>query len=364
MARISTPEVDIAIGNGTTWGTAADLTASNKGFLIHASQFSVSDTFGQYEPRDIGFDLFVDTVVRLERSVQVNITCDLAYDEMWLQILANFLGSDTSSPAEQTASQGDYLHNLDWTSSNSGKFQTLVWKVEDDYVLEIPSVKWQSITITSTANGVGTFSATGIGDRVVDNASVSNTVSEINALSYASSQFRAAPLGGANHYFRINAQGGGSLSGSNDMEILQYTMSLNRQLESLRPLRGSNTAYTIEPRQQTPTRGTLSFQLSEINDAQLAGYTEFLAKTEKKAELYIDGDIIGSTLNRSLKFQFPRLSPAASGPDGFGVPNNASNMLPTYTYDIIKASAAPTGMSGVTSFRLATTSTRSVRWLN
>lgn len=364
MASISTPEVDIAIGNGTTWGTAADLTASNKGKLLHASQFSVTDTFGQYEPRDIGFDLFIDTVVRLERSVQVNMTCDLAFDEMWLQVLANFLGSDTSSPTEQTASQGDYLHNLDWTSSNSGKFQTLVWKIEDDYALEIPSVKWQSITISATSNGVGTFSATGIGDRVVDNANVSNTVAEINALSYANSQFRAMPLGGTNHYFRLNAQGGGSLSSGDNLNLMQYSLGLTRQLEPLRPLRGANTAYTVEPRQNTPTRGTFNFQLDKIDDSVLAGITEWLARTEKKAELYMDGDIIGSTLNRSLKIQLPRLSPAAAMPDGHGVPNNASNMLPTYTYDILKASAAPTGMTGVTSARFATTSTRSVRFLN
>lgn len=340
MASISTPEVDAIIRLGSTWGTAVAVDTVTAGQSIHLSQLSITDGFEEFQPRDIGFDNFVTKITRMKRSVGVNITCDLAYHGAWLFILACIMGGDSVS-----GSTPEYTHTMDLTSNNNGKFTTMAFKVEDDYALEMPSIKWTSFTIQSDANGVGTFSAQGIADRIVDNASVVNTITKINAASYPT--YDAAVLGGTNHYFRTNTASGSGLTSGEDKNILSYSISISRPFNPRFTLRGANSAYTLEPRQLGPTIGTTSFKMSEINDATIDGYNEFLSQTKKKIELFCDGTLI-SAVNASMKIQIPAAE--SKMPQGYDIPNNSSLMQPTYTYNLLKAAAAPTGMSGVTNY--------------
>lgn len=342
MASITTPEVDIVIKPAATWGTAIDVTAATAGLALYASAFTINDGFGEFQPRDIGFDNFITNVIRLERSVTLSFTSDLSFHGGWLFGLALFQGGDTV-----TGAGPEYTHTMDMVSSIFGKFATIAMKVEDDYAIEFPSVKFTSITISLAANGVGTVSFNAMADRVVQNASVVNTISKINSTSYPT--YDAKPLGDTNHYFRMNAASGGGLSGSNDLQILNMSLTMSRPFDARRVLRAANTKYTLEPRQKQPTVATLQVQLAEINDGALDGYNEFDSQTAKKAEIFIDGAVIGGgSTNASLKIQLPRLLPSQVA--GYNVPNNASEMQPSYTYQIVKASSAPTGMTGVTNY--------------
>lgn len=362
MAWISTNEVDIGMKAGATWDTAADMTSGSAG-LLHASTLSVQGAFDEFSPRDIGFDNFRTKMTKLGFNLNMSITCDMTYNGLWVQLLAAFMGTTTASPAETTVGEGDYAHNIDLASSNTGKFVTLAFKVEDDYALEIPSFKVTSVSITQPTNGVGQITFNGIGSRIVDNASVTNSIADINALSYPT--YEECVLGNTNHYLRIDTYSTvSSLTNSDDKKILSYTLSLSRPLNPRFALRGADSKYTIEPLQLGVTTGTLAFQMAEIDNSQIDGIVEWLAATKKMAEIFIDGTQIGAGVNRSFKFQMPYMELAGAMPTGYDVPSNNALMQPTFTYNLLAASAAPSGMTGVTKYlRVAQIGPRSAAWL-
>ncbi len=365
MAYISRGNSKILIGQGSAWGTARDLTGAAVGTLLQA-RLSFSAAFSEYQPRDIGFGNFLTNVVNQSLSVQVTMTGDLSYNNVWPQILANVMGTATGSPAEVTSGQGDYLHNLDVASDNVGRFSTLAWLVEDDYALECPSVKWNSFSMQAGVNEVGTWSATGIANRVVGEAAATNNAADIIADAYEGA-FAGAPLGafsGANHYFRLNAQGGAGLASGDNKEIQSYTFSISRPLDPLHVLQGGNSAFTNEPRHNGLIQGTFGFRFWKIDDAVRDWFLDWLNKTELKGELFFDGDLIGSGTRRSFKLQLPRMSPAGTVPAGYDLPDT-SFAAPEMTYNLMQAAAAPTGMTGVQNVaRMAVTNTRSVSYFN
>lgn len=347
MAAIAVNEVDVGIKKGSTWGTAADLTSAGK--LMHLSNLTVTANVDEHVRRDIGFDNFRTDIDRLGHNVDVSITCDLSYHGAWLDVLASVLGTSTSSPAEENENEGDYKHEMDLTSRNAGKFSTLVWTHESDAVLEIPSIKWHTFTIESAANAVGTFSAQGIGDRVVRNSSASNTYAEVTALSYPT--YQAAVLGGTNHYFRFDAYSADTaLTSADDKKILNYRIVVSRPMQRRMVLNGASTPYTLEPHQLGLTTGELVFQMSEIDDSQIDGIVDWLDQTKRMAEIFFDGAQIGGGSNTSIKIQLPYIEHKGSMPTGYDVPSNNTLMQPTFSFNLLQAPAAPAGMTGVTNY--------------
>ena len=347
MATISVNEVDICIDKAATWGTAVDLTTAGR--LIHASNWSVTGAFDEFSQNDIGFDNFRTEVERLGFNLDVSMTCDLSYHGQWLMILASIMGTSTASPAETTGGQGDYLHVIDLASNNKGKFMTAAWSVEDDYVLEIPSIKWHTFTIESNANGVGTFSAQGIGDRLVDNASASNTYAEITAETYPT--YQACVLGGTNHYMRFDDYSTTTaLTNADDKNILNYKLTIARPMQKRFTLRGANSPYSLEPLQLNKTTGEFQFQMSEIDNAQIDGIVDWLAQQKVMSELFFDGAQIGTGVNTSIKIQLPYMEHKGTMPTGYDVPSSNTLMQPTFMFNLLKATTAPSGMSGVTNY--------------
>jgi len=366
MAYINRDLSKILIGNGTTWGTAADLTAANKGKLINGRLTYGAAGFGQFESDDIGFGNFLTEVKNLDLTVDVTFTCNLSHSNVWPQIAANVLGTDTAAPAEVNVGQGDYLHNLDLASSNDGKFQTLAYLIEDDYALELPSVKWHSFTMQSDVNRVGNFTAQGIVRSIELQAVATNNAADIIAGAYQGN-YEGAPLGtftGTNHYFRLNAQAGGALSSSNDLQIKYYTLSVTRPVDRGFYLQGGNSPYTNEPRQGEKTDVRFGIRFWKIDDAVRDWIADWKAGTELKGELFFDGSQIGTGANHSVKIQLPRLRPDENIPPGYDLPDK-SFAEPEPGYRCMKATAAPTGMTGVTNcLRMAVVTNRSVRYLN
>lgn len=362
MARIPASESKIAVGMGSTFGTAVDLTASNKGKLLHVTNFSASGGFDQIQSQNIGGTLIPTQFNRTLFNGSLSMGGECTYSGMWLQVLAAFLGTATASPAEQTGSQGDYLHNLDLTSKTYGKYMTLAWLIEDDYALEIPSFVPATFELTVPINGPATWSTTGLITAITDNASVVNSVSDITGLSYPTED--PIIFGASTDYLRMNAQAGAALDSSMDYQMSSFRLSLARSLQARHVARGANTKYSLEFDQLNKITGQIVVNMTEINDAVEAGITNWLAASEKKAELYVAGDLIGSTLRRSIKLQIPRMRYAGSMPAGHDIQGASALMAPVFAFDFMQATAAPTGMTGVTVPRLATTSTRIVTFLN
>lgn len=349
MASRSTGENKIGLIKGVTWGTAVALGAG--AVLVHA-RYTLSNSRGEFTPSDVGFDLFVEEITKLEETVDITFTAELFYGTHATMLLAMVLGDDNA--AETTVSEGDYAHTIDMTANNDGLFTTMVasYGSGNTEVIEFPSVKWATVRITHAANGVAVLEATGMADRAVISGTV-NDLADLDACSYQDfDDFddRYCVLAGANHYFRINAASGAGLSSSNDMEILNYEFEITRELERDFTLRGANTRYTKEPKQLAPSTGTLSVQFHEINASTIDLLSLWSDGTKQKAEIYFDGSQIGAGVNRSFKFQFPKLEAVGEIPTGFDLPNNNSRMRPTITFRTLRASAAPTGMTGVTNY--------------
>lgn len=355
MAVISRENVVAALKLGATWGTEVIVSS---GVFLRCSKITVSDSYGDYVPRDIGTAGFVTTQTRLAQTVDVTIECDLTYGQGWLVLFAQLMGTE-STPAEQTASQLDYLTNID-LAEDPGIFHTLAFNIESDRVMAIPSLKVMSCTIPLGVNDGSTISFQCVGDtRLISSTS---TVANINAAT--AYNYETATLGGQNHYFRINAASGSGLSSTDNKTILSATLNISRKLNRNYGLRGAATRYTMQPYQSGLIDGSLKVKFSELDNASFDMWDDYVNLNNKKAELFVDGSVIGSTINRSLKFQMPLLQSMPQAPTEHDLASIDGRNLPEITYRMMKASAAPTGMTGVTNYlRLAEIHpTRSTKW--
>ncbi len=354
---LSTGESKIGICGGATWGTAADIaTASSADAfgLVHG-RVALSTARGEFRTNDVGFSNKLEEIVKLEQTIDVTFTCDLSYHGNYLGIMA-YVMNNIGNASETTSSQGDYSHEMKLSDSNNSRFFTMAFLAgEDDNAIEIPSVKFHSFTINHDVNGVGTFTAQGIADDVVIQADTpQNTVAEFSSFpDYPT--YQPCVLGGSSHYFRQNANSGGALSGSEDMEILGYTLSVSRPLEREFTLRGASTPYTAEPKQLGYTIGSLEVRYARVEDSVIDILNTWDDETKQKMEIFFDGDQINSGVNTSLKLQFPYAEIAGAMPGGFDLPNNNTRMRPVVSYNLLKASSAPSGMTGVTDYLAVTT---------
>jgi hypothetical protein len=349
MASNNANNTTVAIGNATTWGTAVDLASVGVGKLIYCTSLSITGGYETVQPNDAGFGNAITELARTKASFEISITCDLSYHGQWLQPLASFLGA-ASTPTEQTVGQGDYLHNLDLTSSGTyseGKLQTLCFAIESDKIAEIPTVIWTSASINMEAAGVGTVTLTGIGSNLLYDTDATNvfaTFASLTAPTYQTSVFC-----GANHYVRLDDYSTTTaLTNADDKEILNFNIELSRPLEAIYVSRGALTNFPNKPRQAGVTTGTFSVQLAEIDSSKYNFLTKWKNRTRQMAEIFVDGAQIGTGVNTSIKIQLPYMQMDELPETGFS--GNTDLRQPTLNFTLIKPATAPSGMSGVTNY--------------
>lgn len=325
---------------GVTWGTAVEISGAQ---LIHGL-WSLNHNEEVFRPTGVGFGNFVKEVVRLGVSVGVTLTVDVRYGCAVMQALTHILGQDTST--ETTVSEGDYAHVMKFDEENDGEFSTFAasYGTSTNDILELPSVKWHTFEWSQAANGVGTITVEGIANRVVTSGATNN-LADLTGSTYQD-DVNFAVFGDANHYFRMNSQGGDALDSGDDKNIMDFTLRVSRPMSSQYTLRGANTRYVNEPKQLGLTEGTLRTKFHRILASDIDLLSIWTNKTQQKAEIFMDGSQIGGGVNRSYKIQMPGLYPLQF-PQGFDYPNNNSRMEPEMTFDLLYKDSAPTGMTGV-----------------
>lgn len=366
MAGQTTNDTIVGFKKISTWGTAVAVTSTNA-FKLKVSQLSLSGGFGVINTRDTGFGKKIEDVARGVFTGNITVSMDLSYNQPWTALFASVMGTEGNASSEITASQGDYSHTIDLSDSISNSSMiawTLAFTTEESVgakLIELPSVKFFSASISQDVNAQGTVTFQGFFDKVVTSG-WTTSYANLTGLS-GTTPYEIAILGGTNHYLRMNASSGGSLSGSNDIPIQNYTITLNRPLSTRYALRAANSSYTYEPLDLGLIDGQVSFRLLEINASTLDHLANWSAATDQKAELFIDGTQIGSGVNRSIKIQLPALEPSPGLPAGYDIPNNNSFQNPIAAFTMKKRSAAPTGMSGVTDYiRAIFIDQRSTKW--
>lgn len=358
MAVQTFNDVVAALKLGTTWGTAGDVTSA--GVNLYASAITLSGGFGDFLTRDFGQGGKRTNNARLAGTFDVTITADLTYGQGWLTLLSGLFGTE-SSPSETTGGQADYTCNIDVADSTFGLFWTLLFSIETDRVMEIASLKPVSMTLTQDINAAGTVSFQCIARDIA--ISSTNTVAEITALT--DYPYETATLGGTNHYFRMDSYSTTTaLTNADDKAISGFTFTLSRPHQRRYGLQGANTPYTYEPQQLGPIDATLTARFIELDNASWDLFGEWVTPAFKMAEIFFDGSQIGSGVNRSYKFRFPYLKIKGAIPPGHDVQSNNGLFLPSATWDCLKASSAPSGMSGSTDICrvIPIFPTRSTKW--
>lgn len=341
MANITFNNVYASLKKGSTWGTEVIVTS---GINLYASAITLSGGFADFLTRDFGQGGKRTNNARLANTSDVTITCDLTYGQGWMTLLSGFLGTE-SVPAETTVGESDYGGNFDMADSTNGLFWTLAYLIETDRVMVIPSLKVVSCTITIDINGAGSVSFQCMADRIIE----SSTSTAANVSGNTAYPHETATYGGTNHYFRIHDYStGSSLSSTHDKEISGFVINMARPHQRRYGLRGANTAYTLEPLQLGPIDATCQVKFTELQNSSYDIFGDWLSPGFKMAEAFIDGSAINAGVNRSFKLQLPYLKIKGQLPPGHDVQSNNGLFLPQATYDMLKAAAAPSGMSGVT----------------
>jgi hypothetical protein len=320
MSKISPASVKVGIGinPAANWGTAADLTTTSGAILARASTVSYTCSDNVILPEGVGQSSFVSTVKKTSRSANFTMSLDLLYNEPSIGIaLAALLGSETASGVEATLGEGDYVHTMKM-ACDSNVDLTVAWLAhEDDRVMEVPSVRVQTVTVDATNVDRATITIEGIASNIVGNDDAVNSGTVINALP-ASTDYSLAVLGTDNcatHYFRLGDRSETvSLSGANDLAITNVNFSLTRPLETDYTLRACQSRFTDRPTQVGKVTGTVSVTLGSVDHTKIDSFSEWDANAHKMAELNMDGPTINAGDPAGFKFQWPHLMFDADAP--------------------------------------------------
>lgn len=356
----SSNDVTVSMKKASAWGTAV---AVSSGLKLFCSSLTPGGGFEESVSPDYGLAKKPTDLQRGSGSFNLGLTCALTFNQPWLALVASVMGTE-ASPVETTGGQSDYRHDIDMSDSISGSSKqiwSLGWTVEDaTKIIEVPSFKPYEFTIEATVNQGGSVTINGLCDRF---KIASQTSTYANVTSNTASAYSRAMFTGLNAYCRMNAQSGGALSGSNNLPVDNFRLTVRRGLRPQHVLQGADSPYIVEPKDVDAIEATLTIRLREIDSSVLDSLAHWESQTEQKAEIFMDGAIIGAGVNRSLKFQLPRLMPDPAFPGGYGFQNNSSIMQPEITFRMLKATAAPTGMTGVTELlRIVGIDLRSTKW--
>ena len=259
------------------------------------------------------------------------------YDNGFPLFLAQFMGT-AGTPTEQNASEGDYLHSILMSGAANANFITLALESSSTTVIEFPSVTVNSITISASPGDFLRYTIEANFDQLVT-TSTENSNAEIQAVTTTDTEYSIAAF---EESFQMNAQTGGAFS-SDEIAITSYELSLSRP-QSFKPeIKGS--AGNSVPTADDKAVGTLSIGLKEHTDNTYE--TAAIAASEYKSSLNIQGTQIASGDTKTIELLLPRMK-LIDTPD-FGL-SSAGNNPVTLVFDLLEATANPTGMSDTTPY--------------
>ena len=357
MIKGTGQEFELGIKPGSAWHTAVSLTAGTKlkltdGPLLHKQQEVIPDT-------TMGLD-FHRRVDFGRINQDFSMSGPLRYENAQWTHIVQALGAETG-----TVSTGVYTHQVDVESEIDGHFYTAACIMRDSTLVnsvihEFPSVKPSAFELSVGGDGFMQFNANGMADTIIEKggdplSECANTTTTIGTTSTVDTDTLLVPYGHCR--ININDQDGADFndSGAGTDRIFPIGFSVNfaRALErnfdaGMVTTTAQKHAYkTSEP---TPAENNkidlmIELEFSEWQEAISSGdnsewLKDFVAGQYKKMEIYFY-----YSASVSLKMQFPNLiiDNIDSTPSGHGkIPEKISLRA-------LDCSAAPTGMTGITS---------------
>jgi hypothetical protein len=339
MADIVGRESIIGLKKAAVWGTAV-AAAANSGFLIRGD-FDLGMDRARQRDESVGLD-WVETVDAGALTLEGSMPAWLRYEGLET-VLALVMGT-AGAPAQQAATIA-YKHTLQLATVIDGLYASVAAKKKSDLVFEFPSVKIVGVTIKGSMMGPTEITFQVVANDLARNAAGgTNNTTTIATVTYRSKGLRA--FTDENATLWMNDQSAAALAAGDAIKPSEWTLTFRR------PLKGDNvvdgTRGIDEPRGEGFPEPTLELKFPQLSDAQATFWTNFDANTAKKARIYLRGPLIVDTYYYEFVILMPHLKIAK-----ITSPISGPGKIPTdVTFEVLKASAAPTGMAVTKPFQV------------
>jgi hypothetical protein len=313
---------------GATWRTEADANAAgmgllplNQGVAQGKAQMLEDESYGAFENK-----------LTVGNYLPVDFPFDHEYrwDGNENKLLAALFG--TSPAPTKQGETAAYLHSLSLADSVFGKFFTYATE-KGAKVIVVPSLKVMKGSF-SYANGFVKASFGVRGSHVINDSAI---ITSLDSVTTPANQHLRALQSQA--VFRMNAQGGADFGAGDVVEPKAFTLDIERKFDGEHV---SGNRIIIESRENDKPSIKLGMEFPRMDTVNDAYFADWLAGTEKKADITITGPIIAGAYAYYLKFQFPRLIVE-------DVEYADSKIIPAkIMLRAVVADTAPTGMTGLT----------------
>jgi hypothetical protein len=231
--------------------------------------------------------------------------------------------------------------------SASGLFGTYAYD-RNDKVYVVPSVKIMKAGFTVN-NGLIKASFGCRGSQLTDADAV---VTALTSVTYPSVTNKAKF---SSTTFHINAQAGADFADGDIVKPKIFNLEIERKFDNEH---AASSAYIIEPRENGKPQVKLTMEFSRMDAVNELWFASWKAGTEYKGDITVTGAIIESAIVYTLKFQMPRLII-----ESFEIPDSKL-LAAKVTFRAVTATAAPTGMTGLTKpVTITQINTRATDWL-
>jgi hypothetical protein len=249
-----------------------------------------------------------------------------------LGFAADCSGTTTyTSPNAAVGLGMNYLHTLALANSAVGIFGTYATE-KFTKIITVPSFK--VLKGAFSVNGGLIKAAFSLrGNKIVDDSALpaAFTSTTVAGNTHIRAKFPQA-------VFQLNAQVGADFDGggADVVRPKAFTLEIERKMDA-EHVAGSQTI--VEPLENDKPSVKLTLEFPRMDAANAAYFAQWIAGTEKKADIIITGPVIEGAFAYYLKFQFPRLIIE-------DVEYADSNIIPAkITLRGVTADAAPTGMT-------------------
>lgn len=260
-------------------------------------------------------------------------------DGQVLAMIAMIMGT-SAAPTLHAAGAISYDHIMKVAANTSGLFGTLCGMVGTLGVESIPSWKPDKVSFKWDTGKPCQVTITGPGVDVVLNGD--NTTITFNNVTILE---RANRVYAAQVELRINTQSDGALAAGDKVGWSSMELTFERKQTGVY---GTVVSADTNPRDliDEPTGDGMfaaSLKVSQPRTASLAQRTVLKNNVSQKAEIICTGPVIEGAIPYLIRFQMPHLKPKS-----YENPYEAGIIKNSREYEVLGASAAPTGMAGIT----------------
>jgi len=285
-----------ALKVGADWGTEVNAGAANCGILpLNAGSPKLNVEMLEDES-DSAFDVNLD--VGNYGVSDFTLDFDYRWDGLENVLLGLLMGVDTD-PAVQGGTAA-ILHTITLKNSVAALFAT--YAVEKGTKIHIvPSAKVLKMTL-SGSGGLIKAAFNLRGDRLIDTSAILTSMAAVTVP--ANSHYRARYNQAV---FRMNdhtwAGGGTTLGAGHVIKPKSFSLELERKMDSDH----ATDTIIIEPRETDKPTVKLTMEFSRMDDVNKLYFADWIASTNKKADIVITGPQISGAFYYTLNMQFPRL---------------------------------------------------------